>query len=108
MAGWIKAACQVRITTAAFDFSKGVWSIEGYLDMLGPKGSELITSKMFKHSWQCDSDGRDIRKMVEDKVGADLFAQEEMWSALSKTTQQFREEDMRQEMKRHLDEVADV
>ena len=108
MAGWFKAACQVRITKAVFDFSEGVWSVEGYLDMIGPKGSELISSKMFKHSWHCDSDGRDIRKMVEDKVGVDLFAQSQMWDALSKSEQQFRNEDMRQEMKRHLDEVADV
>lgn len=102
MSNWIKAACSVRITKASFDFSEGVWSVEGYLDMLGPKGMELINAKMFKHSWACDSDARELRKIIEDKVGVDLFAQAEMWDTLSKSEQQIREDEL--ERKRRKEE----
>lgn len=82
--GWWKAACSVRITNANFDFEHQTWSVEGYLDMIGPDGCELIVSKMFKHTWEAlGDDYRLLRKIVEDKVGVDLWEQERMWNALS-------------------------
>lgn len=102
MATWIKAACSVRITKATFDFGSSIWSVEGYLDFLGPKGCELIADdgKFFKHSWHCDSAARDVRKMIEEKVGADLFEQAEMWDTLSKSDKQLREEEIERKRRR--------
>jgi len=102
MATWIKAACSVRITKATFDFGESIWSVEGYLDFLGIKGCEMIADngKFFKHSWFCDQAARDVRKMIEDKVGVDLFEQAEMWSTLSKSEQQIEEDEMERKRRR--------
>ena len=102
MSTWIKAACSVRITTASFDFSKSVWSVEGYIDFLGPKGMELVADngKFFKHSWFCDSNARSLRDMIQEKVGTDLFEQAEIWDTLSKSEQQLREDDMKRKRDR--------
>ncbi len=96
MSSWIKAACSVRITKATFDFGEKIWSVEGYLDFLGPKGMDLIADggKFFKHSWYCDNNARTLREMIAEKVGADLFEQAEMWDTLSKSDQQIREDEM--------------
>jgi len=94
MATWIKAACSVRITKATFDFSESVWSVEGYIDLLGPKGMEMINTKFFTHSWFCDQAARNVRDMIQEKVGVDLYEQAEMWDTLSKSDKQLEEDEM--------------
>ena len=104
MATWIKAACSVRITTATFDFSNSIWSAEGYIDMLGPKGMDLIADngKFFKHSWHCDNDARSLRDMIQERVGVDLYEQAEMWDTLSKSEKQIREDELERKRRRAL------
>jgi len=108
--GWWKAACSIRITNADFDFEHQIWSVEGYLDMIGPSGSEMIASKMFKHTWSAGSeDQRLLRKIVEEHVGVDMWEQEQMWDSLTDSQKSWRKDEMdAQRKKREAAEARDA
>lgn len=77
---WYQARAEIRVTDVAFDFKHWGFTIKGYIDLLGPDGSERITSKEFSHGYWIgceDEEAKALLALLKKKCGDDLFGRDQ-------------------------------
>jgi hypothetical protein len=76
---------KIRLKTATFDFAKGVWEVEAYINFNAPHSNEDIVSTSATHKWSMFGDDfAALEKILEDKVGKDLLGPQKTLEALQK------------------------